>query len=138
LAQLERLDGFLERKRTIAELYREYLEGLPVTFQECSAEAESPEWMFSLLLPGGLGRDEVADFMLRSGVDTRPVFTCMHQLPPYRSKLSYEAAEYIARNGISLPSYPGLRDHEVNRVAQAFSNAVEHLSPASFKQASTR
>jgi perosamine synthetase len=135
LAQIERFPGFLERKRAIASLYRESLRGLPVAFQTCPAEAESQEWLFTLLLPEWLERDELADFLLDHGIDTRPVFTCMHKLPPYRSKRSLESAEHIARHGISLPSYPGLRDDDVCRVAQLVSEGIEHLSRARFKYA---
>ena len=127
LAQLERLDNFLQRKRAVAEIYRERLRGLPIAFQACLAGAESPEWLFSFLLPEEVDRDTVSDLLFGEGIDTRPVFTCVHSLPSYRSNQVLKAAERISRRGISLPSHPGLRDDDVSRVSQSVARAIDHF-----------
>ena len=62
--------------------------------------------------------------MAAVGVDTRPVFYCAHHMPMYADGRSLPVAEDISRRGISLPSYPGLADDELLRVADALKAAI--------------
>jgi len=124
-AQMERLDAILERKRQIADLYRENLGNGVLTFQQLPADVESSNWLVSLLLPEGCDRDAVMANLAENQIDSRPVFYCAHHMPMYRSESAFPVAEAIARRGISLPSYPTMTDEDVTRVARALSHAVE-------------
>jgi perosamine synthetase len=124
LAQIERLDAILSRKRAIGSLYRNLLSDLPVTFQELAPGVVSSDWLVSLLLPQGCDRAAVMASMLRANVDTRPVFYCAHHMPMYESSGSFMVSEDIAARGISLPSYPGLSDDDVTRVANALRQSL--------------
>lgn len=124
MAQLERLDDIMARKRSIAARYRQELGDLPVTLQYPAANVNSSEWLFSLLLPTESDRDTVMQSMLKDGVETRPVFYCAHQLPMYESNVTYPISEDISRRGISLPSYPALTDSQVGRVAMSLAKAL--------------
>lgn len=117
LAQIERLPAIVARKRAIADLYRGLLGGSPVTCQKPNAGVASSEWLFSVLLPEGAARDRVAAYLAANGVETRPVFHCAHHMPMYRTGESFPTAEAIAERGISLPSFPGLSDADVQRIA---------------------
>jgi perosamine synthetase len=117
LAQVERLPDILARKRVIAALYRELFAGGPITCQEPNADIVSSEWLVSVLLPQGVERERVAAFLADNGIETRPVFHCAHKLPMYRSHQSFPHAEDIAERGMSLPSFPDLRDADVEEVA---------------------
>ena len=123
VAQLERFEGIVARKRAIADAYRKELAGFPVVFQEPSAGVVSNEWLISLLLPEGTDRDTVMAKMAAEGVDSRPVFYCAHQMPMYLSEERFPHAEAIAARGISLPSYPGLSDDDISTVCSALKAA---------------
>jgi perosamine synthetase len=124
LAQIERLDQILSRKRAISRLYREALANTGVTFQQVPNDVQTSEWLISVLVPPSVDRDLVMKEMAAVGVDTRPVFFCAHHMPMYASGQSLPIAEDISRRGISLPSFPGLKDDEVLRVADALKDAV--------------
>ena len=124
LAQIERLDQILERKRTIAAAYRAALANSGVQFQEIPENVKSSEWLVSTLVPEGVDRDEVMQHMAGNGVDTRPVFYCAHHMPMYATGQSLPVAEDISRRGISLPSFPGLTDEQVVRVADSLIAAI--------------
>jgi perosamine synthetase len=124
LAQLERLDDILARKRSIAAIYRHELADIPVDFQRPAAGVNSSEWLFSVLLPKESDREAVMQSLLSEGVETRPVFYCAHQLPMYEQKAIYPVSEDISRRGISLPSYPALTDEQVVRVAKSLAKAL--------------
>src|SRR6185436_7940949 len=50
------------------------------------------------------------------GIETRPVFYPMHQLPPYREPGgAYPNADYCASRGICLPTHGRLTDADIER-----------------------
>ena len=124
LAQVERLSEILDRKRAIARFYRMALANSGLSFQDRPEHVKSSEWLVSALVPSGVDRDQVMQHMAAAGVDTRPVFYCAHHMPMYADGRSLPVAEDISRRGISLPSYPGLTDDELLRVADALKAAI--------------
>lgn len=124
VAQIERLPEILKRKREIASLYRTSLADVDFTFQKVPDEVRSSEWLVSGLLPAGVDRDRVMQHLAESGIDSRPLFYCAHQMPMYAAGESFPVAEDIAKRGISLPSYPSLTDNDVIRVADALATAI--------------
>lgn len=124
LAQLERLDDILERKRGIGAAYRQELGILPVDLQQPDVRVKSSEWLFSLLLPRESDREAVMQSMLNDGVETRPVFYCAHQLPMYEQDVIYPVSEDVSRRGISLPSYPSLSHAQVAKVTRSLAKAL--------------
>jgi len=118
VAQMERIQPILERKRQIAALYRAELRGSGVEFQRPIEGVVSSDWLVSLLLPAGTDREGTMRRLADQGVDSRPVFHCAHQMPMYRTGGTHPVAESIAARGISLPSYPALTDQQVILVCQ--------------------
>jgi perosamine synthetase len=120
LAQIERLHAILARKRAIANLYRKLLADLPVTFQRLEDDVVSSEWLISLLVPRGADRDGTMAALRERGIDSRPVFYCAHTMPAHERKHErHPVSEDIAARGLSLPSFPGMTDEMVARVADA-------------------
>jgi perosamine synthetase len=128
VAQIERLPSILARKRAIAAHYRHLLRDVPVTFQARCPDVESAEWLVTVLLPDATDRDQVMQFMEVDAIETRPVFYCAHHMPMYAASLHLPAAEQISRRGISLPSYPQMTEHDVERVARALCAAIDRLA----------
>jgi perosamine synthetase len=123
LAQLEQLDGFIRRKREIAELYRKYLgEAQGLTFQAVMDWASPVYWMVSLLVESRarVNRDTLMRALETRGIETRPFFNPIHLLPPYEQPgVRCPVAERTASLGLSLPSGASLKDGEVEQVATA-------------------
>jgi perosamine synthetase len=126
VAQLERLDEFLERKRANAAAYRAGLQDVPgVSLQEEVAWASSSWWMTTLRIdPTLVERDELAARLRADGVDSRPVFVPLHLLPPYLQSGPLPVAEAVGAEGLSLPSSTSLSDSELEYVIAAVRNAV--------------
>jgi perosamine synthetase len=125
LGQVERLEDIVARKQAIAARYRALTATLPVSFQERQNSLVSSEWLVSLLLPPGTNRDGLMKAMLAAGVDTRPVFYCAHQMPMYARGERFPVSEDIATRGVSLPSYPGLTNDDIDRVVSVLASALE-------------
>jgi perosamine synthetase len=127
LAQLERLDEFIGRKRRMGALYQELLGDLKgVQLPLASTDyADSVYWVFGLLLDESLGITAI-DAMKRlgeQGVGTRPFFYPMHQQPVLH-KMGVIAdsdrcpvAERLYQRGFYIPSGMALTEEQIRTVA---------------------
>jgi perosamine synthetase len=125
LAQLEKIDEQLEARKRVAALYRENLQDVDgLTRQNEQSWARHVYWMFNVVLEPGVWaqRDDVMEILSRQGIETRPVFYPMHSLPPYIDSAragKFPVAEHLARNGISLPTWAGLKSDDIDYICNA-------------------
>jgi perosamine synthetase len=124
LAQIERLEATLARKRAIGVRYRALLGALPVIFQQPIEGAVTSDWLISVLLPPSVDRERIMEDMSVRGVDTRPVFSCAHRMPLYATVAQFSISDDVAARGISLPSYPTLTDGDIDRVAETLAETL--------------
>ncbi len=122
LAQLERIEWHVSRRREIAGWYREELgeeEGIELSPEE--PWAQSVYWiMCAVLDEQRFGhRDRVMVALADAGIETRPFFYPLHTLPIYRELnegKDFPVAEDLGRRGINLPSSATLTREEVEYV----------------------
>lgn len=118
VAQLERADEVIRRKREIADEYRRRLGGVPgVRFQREADWARSVYWMVSIEVEPSR-RDGLMGYLSDHGVETRPFFYPAHTLPMYAKGESFPVAERLSASGINLPSFPDLTTPEIERVCE--------------------
>jgi perosamine synthetase len=118
VAQLERADEFITRKRQLAKAYREKLAGVPVEIHGESGDVTSSCWMVSILTPDAADREPLREHLAARGIETRPLFYPVHTMPMYSSRYQrHPVAENLAWRGINLPSWPGLSPDQVEHIA---------------------
>ena len=132
LAQLERIDEIVARKRRVAARYTERLkeiDGLQLPAEE--SWARSVFWVYGIVISEGRGMDaaELAGRLRDRGVETRPFFLGMHEQPALRARglfagERHPVAERLARRGLYLPSGLALTDTQVDRVCDAVREAM--------------
>jgi perosamine synthetase len=134
LAQLERIDESIDKKRWIAHAYTERLKDI----QGISLPAEEPwaknvYWMYGVVLNEGAGMDamEFAKRLREDGVDTRPFFLGMHEQSVFKGMglfqgEHYPVAERIARQGLYLPSGLTLNERDIGEVAKAVKEVMSN------------
>lgn len=127
LAQLERLNDFVERKRLMGKQYTELLQGvnglqlpLPGT-----GYAENIYWVYGVVIDDAVPLDAEQAMRLLGGrgIGTRPFFWPMHEQPVFRRMglfdgEHYPVAERIARSGFYLPSGLALTDSQMDAVCK--------------------
>jgi perosamine synthetase len=128
LAQLERLDSMLARRREIALEYTQKLQNLPgVTLQSITPQVELVCWLYTFLTEDREGkscRDEVRAALQKARIDTRPIFYPLHVMPPYQDGRRRPISERISERGISIPSSSCLSDQDVTQVVGSVATAV--------------
>lgn len=128
VAQMERLDEFLARKRVLASAYRSGLADLPVTVHAEHPSVTHSYWMVSILTDAAADREPLRQWLAAQGIETRPVFYPVHTMPIYSGRFQrHPVAEDIARRGINLPSWPAMTDDEVARVVAAVRGYFRHV-----------
>jgi perosamine synthetase len=126
LAQLERLDEFVARKRRMGARYDALLAGLPgVRLPLARTDyADNIYWVYGLVLEDDAGPDAV-ETMRRlgaAGVGTRPFFCPMHRQPVLRrlglfAGERHPVAERLYQRGFYIPSGLALSDGQIDEVA---------------------
>jgi perosamine synthetase len=117
LAQLEQVQSILDKKRKIAELYRQLLKDTEFTVHSEVGNVYHSYWMICILVAQGNRRNPIREHLAKSGIETRPVFYPVHTMPMYSQKYQrHKVAEDIGWRGINLPSYPDLSDTDINYI----------------------
>jgi perosamine synthetase len=124
LAQIERIDDIVARKRSMGEEYTRRLKGLgglQLPVDECWAR--SVYWMYGIVVMEETGMDAtaLAQTLRRSGIETRPFFLGMHEQPVFHQRglfvdERYPVAERLGRQGLYLPSGLALTEEQLSRV----------------------
>ncbi len=131
VAQMERIEYFVQHKRDLANAYHQALQNLEEIRLPLEAEwAKSSYWLYTILLNDDvdIGRDDLIQRLLINGVEARPVFYPMHIMPPYLpfgGKRSLKNTEIISRSGISLPSSSAVTEKQVQQIARAIKSNLK-------------
>jgi perosamine synthetase len=112
-AQLEQLPDFLASKRRLFKSYQEALHDITgVTLFAEPEGSQSNYWLQSLLLDDSVAnqRDSVLETTNLAGLMTRPVWTLLHKLIPFKDypQAPLPVAESLEQRIINLPSSSGL------------------------------
>jgi perosamine synthetase len=136
LAQIERLDEFIARKRALGRRYTERLADvkglrLPVA---CAYGSENHYWVYAVVLDDDVPIDarKAMQLLGEQGVGTRPFFWPMHEQPVLQrlgvaGDRQYPVASRIARRGFYLPSGLALTDEQIDSAAAALEALMVSL-----------
>ncbi|HEY2122626.1 MAG TPA: DegT/DnrJ/EryC1/StrS family aminotransferase [Chthoniobacterales bacterium] len=120
-AQLEKFDAIMAARRTVHQRYGQRFQGEHGLVPQFFAREVSPIlWTMALKLdPSAFpqGRDEVIAEMRGAGIECRPGFYTPSQQPIYDSP-ALPQAEELARQVISLPTFPDLKEEEIDFISQ--------------------
>ena len=131
LAQFEKIDDMIERRRNNASLYSSLLSDIEgVTLPVEKVGVKNVYWMYGVLLEDrfGLSRDQLMARLKEDGIETRAFFIPVHEQPAFLKMglfgdERYPVAERISQNGLYLPSGSGLTHEQVQIVCTAVRKA---------------
>jgi perosamine synthetase len=132
LAQVERIEEIISRKRQIAQGYTRRLND--VTELQLPVErpwARSVYWMYGIVLSDKHEMDgrEFSRNLRERGVDTRPFFLGMHEQPVFKNRglflnQRYPVTERLAKRGLYLPTGLALTDDQLEQVTYAVKSVL--------------
>jgi len=136
LAQMERIDEIIRKKRWIGKAYSERLQDIPgVQLPVEEAWARQIYWMYGMVLDKSTRMDALvfADKLKAKGVETRPFFLGMHEQPVFHRmglfrNEKHPVAERLARQGLYLPSGLALTESQLEMVVNAVKEVLAGIS----------
>ena len=134
LAQLERLDQFVIRKRLMGSFYTELLsnlDGLQLPLSKTDY-ADNIYWVFGVTLRKKVAftADEVMRRLAANGIGTRPFFWPIHKQPVLRKKGLFSqdhhpVAEWMARYGFYIPSGLTIVPEQQRHISQLLRKIID-------------
>ncbi len=133
LAQLERLDEFVARKRRMGRLYTGLLKDmkslqLPLARTDY---AENIYWVYGLVLRDDFPFDaeEAIGRLGKYDIGARPFFWPMHRQPVFQKMglfkdESYPVSEMLSQRGFYIPSGVSLADEQLYKVAEVIKEVI--------------
>jgi perosamine synthetase len=126
VAQMERVQEFIARKRWMADFYRQVLGGIEgLHLPEEMPWAKSVYWMYAVRVTPDFGcsRDELMRRLQEKGIATRTFFIPMHQQPVFQKmglfkNERYPVADRLSEEGLYLPSGLTITKEQIERVAE--------------------
>jgi len=128
LAQLERIDELVEKKRLIYKWYKyrlENIEGIKLNVEK--PNVKNNYWMTSIVLDKSFkeSRDELMKTLKEKYlVDTRTFFYPISEFKPFRTRGDNKTSKHLALNGINLPSGHNLTEEDIERVCQGIRETL--------------
>ncbi len=120
VAQLEKIDGFIETKRRNAILYNDLLKDVKGVVLPVEKEwAKNVYWMYSILVEE---RTKLMERLKADGIDSRPFFYPLHVLPPYKREGDFPVSDDVSLRGLNLPSSVKLKEEEIRKIVESIKN----------------
>ncbi len=129
LAQLEKIEEHLVKKREMGKIYQQGLQDikgfqLPLTSTNFS---ENIYWVFGLVAESEKLCIDTVKKLDENKIGTRPFFWCMHEQPVFNNiglfkNEKYPVSENLARNGFYIPSGLGLKMDDLNFVIKTLKD----------------
>jgi perosamine synthetase len=127
LSQLSKLDGWVERRRTLAALYDRELGGLSEIKRPAQAANNFSSYhLYVVQVPR---RAAVFRQLHERGIKAQVHYLPVHLHPLYRERFGYHAgdfpkAEAYYEGALSLPMFPQMSDGDVTYVAEVLRDAL--------------
>lgn len=130
LAQVERIQSFIDKKREVARIYSASLGDLPGLQLPVERDwAKNVYWMFGVVLADELDiiAEEVSRELRKRNIDTRSFFLGLHEQPALRDlglfgDEVYPVTERISRKGLYLPTGLQLTASQQETVCRALQD----------------
>ena len=137
LEQIKKIDWILNERRRIASIYDEKLQSVEnIEPLKIPANIKSSYYKYIVYLKNNIDRNYVKNEMKkRYGIEltgevyanpchSQPVFKKYPEVVLNKENDSFYGAEYICKNHICLPLYPGLTEKEINYVVESLKEVV--------------
>ncbi|HNR88098.1 MAG TPA: DegT/DnrJ/EryC1/StrS family aminotransferase [Spirochaetota bacterium] len=112
--QMEKVDAIVKKRVADAAVYHRELAGVPgIVPHPCREWAYNVYWMYSILVEDPTRRDGLMQALLEDGIETRPFFYPVHEMPRYERPNEYPVSTRLARAGINLPTYFAMTEQDI-------------------------
>lgn len=134
IAQMERIDELIAKKRQIFSWYEDRLSQFPkMALNAQPQNVRNSYWMVTVVPDAayGLSKFELQDALFKNGIDSRPFFSRLSKLPAYNKRPEVSlllpqntVGQHASDCGVNLPSGYDMNEAIVSRVATTLENIL--------------
>jgi perosamine synthetase len=126
VAQMERIEELVAKKRLIFSWYSGLLKDVPCKMNPEHSYTKNSYWLPTVIFDNSLKFDRQAFFvfMNENNIDTRPFFYPLSSLPMFKSKTDNNVSYEIFGRGVNLPSYHDINLEEVYKICNQINKFV--------------
>jgi perosamine synthetase len=131
VAQMDRLDEFIDIRNSIAEKYNARLSNIKgVTVPFIPSQVTRMSWfVYVIRLDRSIDRNKVMQHLLDNGVSCRPYFTPIHLQPYFTELFGYKEGDFpiteeVASSTIALPFFNNLQEEQIDYVVSVLSEGI--------------
>lgn len=137
VAQMERLEEILEKRKRVANSYNERLNNIEGIVLPCVRESEKTSWFVYVIQLdeerfSQLERDAILRELQNRGIQCKNYFTPIHREPFYQEMFGYQKgdfpiAETAAASTIALPFYNNLTEEDIDYISNNLAAVLKNV-----------
>ena len=122
VAQLERLEEFINIKKTNFNYYKREIDHIPgLHLAEVPGYSSNNYWMYALQIDEGeygVDREKLMEYFFDNGIQTRPLWYLNHLQKPYGNCQTYNITNSYAMlaKTLNIPCSVNLTEPEINQI----------------------
>ena len=129
LAQMDSIEDKIRKRKWIARKYSEYISDV-AALQPEMPWASNVYWLPTFILtgfPDVKSRDSLMALLFKGGIESRPVFYPLNEMPPYSIERSFPNSYYVSYHGISLPVSDRFDEDDIRFISDVFDASVSKI-----------
>lgn len=135
LAQMERLNEILEKRKLAAENYLNLIKKyqLPIQTPYHSPQSTISWFVFIIILSENINRDLLIKALAKENIQTKPYFPSIHLQPFYKQLFNYRKcafpnSEKASSHTLAIPFYSNIRLEEQEYVISTLADLLKNMS----------
>jgi len=129
IEQLKKLESGNRKRMELTKIYRSNLDNtdIKMPFGETSKTSTSAYHILPVLLPEGIKRKNVMNFMKENKIQTSIHYPAFWDFEAFKNDCDRKDAPYVAEicdRQLTLPLYPTMTEEEVNKVTNCIKKAI--------------
>ncbi|WP_110112111.1 DegT/DnrJ/EryC1/StrS family aminotransferase [Bacillus sp. CGMCC 1.16541] len=132
VAQMERLQDILSKRERAAMRYHAMIQekNIPVTYLHCHPLATISWFVYPVLVPAQMSRDDVMAKLAEKGIQTKPYFPSIHLQSFYQDLLhtkpgDFKVSEMLGRQSLALPFFNDITMEEQTYVMETLLSILK-------------
>jgi dTDP-4-amino-4,6-dideoxygalactose transaminase len=105
-AQMEKIHAFLENKRELARIYKDFFDDIGIEFFAEKEGCRSNYWLNTIILKDRIQRDGFIEHTHKNNIMSRPAWTLLNVLPMYADceRDDLENSQWLQDRIVNIPS----------------------------------
>ena len=134
VAQIERIEELVEKKRQIFKWYAEFLKDVPCKLNPENINTKNSYWLPTAIIDKSIcfDRNVFFQFMKSKNIDSRPFFYPLTSLPMFKDNRENIISYSIYERGINLPSFHDMKYDEVKYISILIESFIKQYNENTF------